>query len=182
MGMPARNAYYTVDEVLAFPEDGNTYELAYGKLLVSPSPRLRHQDIVMRLGFALQQYGLTQPVGRVFNVAADLTWGRQDTLVQPDVFVIAPGDEGREWADVRRVSLVAEVVSLSSRQHDAFEKRRVYQDRGVGLYWIIDPVASSADIWTPEAQVPRRETVALEWHPEGASEPFTIELARLFSA
>ena len=183
MGMPARNAaYYTVDEVLAFPEDGNKYELAYGKLLVSPSPRYRHQDVVMRLTEALLQYALNQPIGRVFNVAADLTWGRRDTLVQPDVFVIPPEDDGREWSDVRRVSLVAEVVSPSSRQHDAFDKRRVYQDREVGLYWIIDPELRCADIWTPEAQAPRRETVGLEWHPAGASVPFAIELARLFGA
>ncbi len=53
MGMPARNACYTVDKVLAFPEDGSRSELAYGKLLVNPSPRLRHRDIVMRLGCEL---------------------------------------------------------------------------------------------------------------------------------
>ena len=183
MGMPARDAtFYTVDEVLAFPEDGNKYELAYGKLLVSPSPRFRHQDVVMRLTEALLDYRRTQPIGRVFCVAADLTWGRKDTLLQPDVFVIAPDDAGREWADVRRISLVAEVVSPSSRLYDAFDKRRVYQDSEVGLYWIIDPALQCADIWTPDAQAPRRETGALTWHPEGASEPITIELAQLLSA
>ena len=31
MGMPApAQTYYTVDEVLAFPEDGNKYELIFG--------------------------------------------------------------------------------------------------------------------------------------------------------
>jgi Uma2 family endonuclease len=95
--------------------------------------------------------------------------------------VIAPDDRGTEWADVRRVSLVAEVVSPSSRLYDAFDKRRVYQDREVGLYWIIDPALQCAEVWTPDAQAPRRETVALTWHPEGASEPFRIELSRLFS-
>ncbi len=50
MGMPAPlQEYYTVDEVLAFPNDGNRYELAYGKLLVSPSPVLWHQVLAGRL-------------------------------------------------------------------------------------------------------------------------------------
>ena len=50
MGMPApAKTYYTVDEVLAFPEDGNKYELIFGELVVSPTPRFWHQEIVMRL-------------------------------------------------------------------------------------------------------------------------------------
>jgi hypothetical protein len=39
-----------VDEVLAFPEDGNRYELAYGKLPVSPSPRFVRSISRLRLG------------------------------------------------------------------------------------------------------------------------------------
>ncbi len=48
MGMPAAtDRYYTRDEVLAFPEDGNRYELVYGELLVTPAPKFRHQDAVL---------------------------------------------------------------------------------------------------------------------------------------
>ncbi len=183
MGMPAHDAaYYTVDEVLAFPDDGQKYELAYGKLLVSPSPRFRHQDVVMRLGDPLANYCQRSGCGRVFNVAADLTWGRQDVLTQPDVFVIGPEDGAvREWSDVRRVALIAEVLSPSTRSHDRFDKRRVYQDRAVDLYWIIDPVAKCAEVWTPEAQFPAMEYDTLTWAPPGVTEPFTIDLRELLA-
>jgi Uma2 family endonuclease len=38
-----------VDEVLAFPEDGNRYELVDGELLVTPAPGPRHQAVVTHL-------------------------------------------------------------------------------------------------------------------------------------
>lgn len=183
MGMPAHDAaYYTVDDVLAFPDDGQKYELAYGKLLVSPSPRFRHQDIVMRLAVPLAHYCVRHACGRVFNVAADLTWGRQDVLTQPDIFVIGAEDSAvREWSDVRRVALIAEVLSPSSRSHDRFDKRRVYQDRSVDLYWIVDPETKSAEVWTPNAQFPVMEYEKLTWAPAGAAEPIAVVLRELFA-
>ncbi|MBK8247695.1 MAG: Uma2 family endonuclease [Gemmatimonadetes bacterium] len=57
MGMPAPlQEYYTVADVLALPSDGNRYELAYGKLLVSPSPVYRHQDVLGRLYRVVADY------------------------------------------------------------------------------------------------------------------------------
>lgn len=135
MGMPVRaNPYYTVDEVLAFPDDGNKYELIYGELVVSPSPRFWHQEVVMRLTRLLLDYCRREPVGRVFNVDADLTWGRNDVLTQPDVFVLAPQDcDVARWEDVRNVPL-AEVLSISTARHDRFGKRVVYRDQRVYTY------------------------------------------------
>jgi len=45
MGMPDTARRYTVEEVLAFPSDGNRYELVHGELLVSAAPPFRHQVI-----------------------------------------------------------------------------------------------------------------------------------------
>ncbi len=49
MGMPQAARRYTVDEVLAFPSDGNRYELVHGELLVTPAPQMRHQLTLSRL-------------------------------------------------------------------------------------------------------------------------------------
>ena len=48
MGMAA-SIYYTADMVRALPDDGNRYEVVYGELLVTPSPRPWHQVLVQRL-------------------------------------------------------------------------------------------------------------------------------------
>src|SRR6185295_7151999 len=107
---------YTAAEVLAFPEDGNRYEVVGGELLVNPAPRLRHQQVVTRLMVRLGDYleALGQ-LGRLFTSPADLTWGvhpdAADDLVQPDVFVVEPDRAHGEWLDVVRLRLAVEVVS-----------------------------------------------------------------------
>ncbi len=183
MGMPARaQTYYTVDEVQAFLEDGNRYELIYGELVVSPSPRKWHQEVVMRLTHLLLDYCRVEPVGEVFNVDADLTWGRNDVLTQPDVFVLSLQDRDVErWEDVRNVPLIAEVLSKSTARHDRFGKRVVYRDQRVDTYWIVDADAHSVEVWTPDAQFPRVEHERLVWAPIGAGHPLVIALATLFA-
>lgn len=184
MGMPSHDpGFLSVDDVLAIPSDGRTYELAFGKLLVSPAPTLHHQRIVRELALALHPYCIRHGLGEVFSVAADLTWGRSDVLTQPDVFVMGAEDaQVRGWSEVRQVPLVAEVLSPATRTYDRFDKRRVYQDRSVALYWMIDPRTRTAEIWTPEAQAPIVERVRLTWAPTGASEVFAMGLDELFAS
>ena len=43
MVMPTTTRRYAVEEVLAFPADGNRYELVHGELLVTPAPGAIHQ-------------------------------------------------------------------------------------------------------------------------------------------
>ena len=174
--------YYDVDEVLRFPDDGNKYELIYGELVVNPTPRLWHQEVVMRLTHILLDYCSREPVGRLFCIGADLTWGRSDVITQPDVFVLAPEDRGVEYfADVRNVSLIAEILSPSAARHDRFGKRLVYRDQRVDTNWIVEADAHSVEVWTPDAQFPRVEHERLVWAPPAASQPLEIELVTLFA-
>ena len=183
MSMPAAlDRYYTREEVLAFPEDGNRYELVHGELLVSPAPRLSHQDAVLALALLLAPYVTKHGVGKLHISPSDLSWGgRSDVTVQPDVFVVAPQDHpAREWIDVRQLSLVIEVLSPSTARHDRLTKRRLYQEMQVPLYWLIDLDARRAEVWTPEATFPVIETRVLTWQPAAATAAFTLALETLF--
>jgi Uma2 family endonuclease len=184
MGMPAMlDRYYTREEVLAFPGDGNRYELVYGELLVSPAPQALHQRVVIRLCVELNLYLRRHPVGEVLMSPADISWGRlTDVIAQPDVFVAAREHAGaEEWSSMRHFHLFVEVLSPSTARHDRFTKRRLYQDMKVPLYWVIDVAKRRAEIWTPEAVAPVLEESLLVWSPPGAGEPFTLELAALFA-
>ena len=179
MGMAAP-IYFTADQVRALPDDGNRYEVVGGELLVTPSPRAWHQEIVARLLIALRGYLEHQPVGHAFHAPADISW-RPDTLVQPDVFVAAI-EQARtlDWAQIRNLLLAVEVLSPSSARADRFTKRLEYQRQGVATYWIVDADAEVVEVWTPEDTAPRFERGRLVWHPAGASAPFHLALAELF--
>ena len=81
---------YSVEEVLAFPADGNRYEVVQGELLVTPAPRRWHQIVVVRLHRALSNYlspmGLADAVGsaatRVIRKGALLTIPRMNADIR----------------------------------------------------------------------------------------------------
>lgn len=179
MGM-AEPVYYTADMVRAIPDDGKRYELVYGELLVTPSPRLWHQEIVGRLYEELRAYIKTHPVGHVLASPADISWSA-DTLVQPDVFV-ADRDEARtlEWSYVKTLLLAIEVVSPSTARFDRFTKRRLYQEVGIPEYWIVDPDRKLVEVWTPADTQPTIQRDRVVWTPVAVDEPLTIELADMF--
>ncbi len=183
MSMPAASdRYYTRDEVLALPDDGNRYELVHGELLVSPSPGVPHQLVVSRLIGRLFEYVERTGAGRAFVSPADISWGEPDLLLQPDVFVVAPAfARERRWEAMRHLALCIEVLSPSTARYDRFTKRRLYQERGVPLYWIIDVGARRAEVWTPASTVPSYEEVRLTWHPAEAPDSFTVDLEWLLA-
>ena len=184
MSMPAAvDRYYTRDEVLVLPDDGNRYELVYGELLVTPSPDVSHQLVVGRLFAALHAYVERHAVGRAFVSPADLSWGREDIIVQPDIFVLSPGDVREDrWERLRHFELFVEVLSPSTARYDRFTKRRLYQEMRVPLYWVIDIGRRFAEVWTPEATMPMYEEERVRWEPARAGEGMVMELAELFRA
>lgn len=188
MAMPVipESRRYTVQEVLEFPNDGNRYEVVQGELLVSPSPRNRHQVLLARLFSRLQEYlrsvGLRDAV--LFS-PADITWGEHprvaEDLVQPDLFVPDPEQNGREWIDISRLELAGEALSPSSLRADRVVKRKTYQRHGVRTYWVIDDDAKLVEVWHPEDERPEIVTETLTWRIQADSRELRIELKDLLA-
>lgn len=178
MGMAAP-IYWTREMVLALPEDGNRYETVHGELFVSPAPRVLHEVVRTRLMLLVGNYLESQPVGQLFGIG-DISWG-DDTLVQPDLFVV-PLEEARTmiWASMQSLMIAVEVLSPSSVRADRFAKRRLYQEVGIPVYWVVDADTHSVEVWTPVLRFPVTETERLNWQPTGASTPLVIELHELF--
>jgi len=180
MGMPDTARRYTVDEVLAFPSDGNRYELAHGELLVTPAPRLEHQRIVSRLLAALLPYLAKHPgIAEAFTAPADISWAR-DVLVQPDVFVVPAAETAGGWQGVRTLLLAVEVLSPGTARSDRVVKRRLYQEFDVRTYWIVDLDARVVELWQPDDERPQVVTDVLRWRVAPEVAELAIELAGLF--
>lgn len=176
--MPLAPDYYTADMVRAMPDDGKRYEVVWGELLVTPAPVKRHQRVVGRLYAALHAYCARTNVGEAFTSPADISWD-SDSLVQPDVFVVAPEHANHEWKDIRHLRLVVEVLSPSTASHDRFQKRKLYQENGVETLWLVDAERGLVETWTPEQMFPVVATERVIWQPAGADDELVVELAEL---
>ena len=179
MGMAAP-LYYSAKMVRALPADGKRYETVHGELLMTPAPRLWHQEIVFRLGQKLHGYLAATEFGHLFQAAAGISWG-DDILVQPDIFV-ATLEEARtlDWSQVKTLLLTIEVLSPTTARFDRYTKRRLYQEVGIPFYWIVDPDEKLVEVWTPESQFPTVERECVRWKPEGAGQEFVLDLGELF--
>ena len=188
MGMPALSepTYWTAELVRELPDDGNRYECIDGELLVTPSPRWKHQDVVGELYVRLRAWLAQERIGKVTFSPADVEI-EPGTLVQPDVFVVSRDEQGalpHEWHDIRGLMLAAEVLSPSTARYDRVTKRRFFARAGVPEYWIVDVDARLIERWTPVDERPAiiGEDDTLTWLPPGARTPFTLELGPFFEA
>lgn len=175
--------YFSADMVRALidADPSRRYETVYGELLATPAPRVWHEVVVLRLITTLVPFVHAHRQWMVFGSHSDLSWGLPDTLVTPDLFVVDRTEAATEdWSQFRTIPLVVEVLSPSSARADRFTKRRLYQERAVACYWVIDADARTAEVWTPHIRVPTIEHEALTWHPAPDAAPFVYPLAELF--
>ena len=125
----------TRDDLDGMPDDGHRYELIDGVLVVSPSPRGRHQDVVGGLHLALRPAcprHLKVMLGPFDVVLAD------DTVLVPDL-IVAPRSQftDRELPGAPLLSI--EVLSPSTRRFDQHVKRDRLEAAAVVAYWLVDP-------------------------------------------
>ncbi|NLY53191.1 MAG: DNA-binding protein [Firmicutes bacterium] len=138
----AQQKKLSYQDYLALPEEpGYRYEILDGVLIKDPSPNVLHQRVSRRLQRILEDYfASVDPAGEVFNAPLDVTLG-DHTVVQPDLFYIAGGQE--QLILHTRIdgapTLVIEVLSPSTSRKDRLQKLRIYQQAKVPHYWLVNP-------------------------------------------
>ena len=135
----------TYADLAAMPDDGMRREIIDGTLVVSPSPRIRHQMVGGRLHFAFQRQLLGPAQDRILW-DVNLVLGEHD-IVEPDILFVTDDQAGIvEDVYVRGIpALVIEV--LSEPRLDRVRKRDLYARYGVPEYWIADPDADRIEVY-----------------------------------
>ena len=160
---PVPDVRLTYDDFLLFPDDGKRHELIDGVHYVTPSPRRRHQDLVGRRHFESLLYLREHPeAGRVFMAPVDVVMSFHDIVV-PDLIFIAGDQTGiMTEANIQGApALVVEVLSKRARKRDVQIKRRLFEQRGVREYWLVDPELDLVQVprLSPERRLVRGEGV-----------------------
>ncbi|MGH8888375.1 MAG: Uma2 family endonuclease, partial [Acidothermaceae bacterium] len=107
-------------------------------LLVTPGPVWEHQEVGLTLYTVLR--AACPPGVRTLAAPFDVTFGTNDTTLQPDVFVARFSDMTRKILPAAPL-LVAEVRSPSTAMIDLTLKKAAYARFGVESYWVLDPSA-----------------------------------------
>ena len=179
---PDQQKHWTAAELRAIPDDRNRYEIVDGELLVTPAPVFSHQRLVVQIFRHLDRYLSGTSIGELVISPADIELA-DDTVVQPDVFVVplVDGVRPRNWRDVTGLLLAIEVLSPSTARADRTVKRRRYQREGVPEYWIVDGDARVVERWRPEEERPEMMSDWLEWQPDQSVAALAIDVAKLFT-
>jgi Uma2 family endonuclease len=135
MAMAALLRQFTVEDVDAFPDDGNRYEVLNGVLLVTPGPGLPHQTIASELGGELWSFLKDERGIQVWNPA---TIRIPPTIhLEPDILV-ARMPKIPDWEAVTEHWLAVEISGVGSRMYDREYKRDAYLQLGVKEVWLVD--------------------------------------------
>jgi Uma2 family endonuclease len=139
---------WTWTDYRALADDQDRLELIEGELALAPSPNRRHQEVAFAIAANLRQRYEKAGLGRVFIAPFDMRLS-EFTVPQPDVLVVSAAHEHR-LTDTHLegpCDLAVEVLSPWSRERDSRRKRAIYEDYGVGEYWIVDPDDLSALVY-----------------------------------
>jgi len=140
----------TYEDFCLLPNDGKRYEIIDGELFVTPAPLTRHQLVLANLLYYLTDFVKKHGLGRVYPAPYDVVFSQHD-VVEPDIVYISNAracivtEKNVQGAP----DLVVEVLSESTSKIDRTTKLKLYGRYGVAEYWVIDPVALSAEIYRP---------------------------------
>lgn len=137
---PQYRPHYTIEDYRLWEGD---WELWNGTAVaMTPSPFGKHSRLhgraVTELSIAVEQAGCDA------TVLIEIDWVvTSDTILRPDLTLVC-GDAPDGHVETTP-TLVAEVLSASTRERDLTFKRRLYAENSVPWYLILDPDADSME-------------------------------------
>lgn len=182
MAMVLSKRPLTADDLEAFPEDGNRYEIIDGELIVSATPSRLHQRALFAIARLLATYA--DALSLEIMIAPTDVRASPKTQVEPDILALPRRFDGRvtsRWEPMTRLLLAVEILSPSTAPVDRALKKVLFQSQRVPAYWIVDVDERLVEVWTPDAQQAQIVTDQLAWHPVPNVDPLIIDLPALFS-
>ena len=145
---------YSYADLLSW-DDSTRYELYDGQPVALASPSEAHQSILGELYLQLGNYlkgkrckAYLSPFDvRIFEEDGDSPES-VDTVLQPDLMVVCDQSKVDQRGVHGAPDLVIEILSPGTARYDKLLKFNLYQRSGVREYWIVDPAARMASVYT----------------------------------
>jgi Uma2 family endonuclease len=127
-------------EVYKLLPEGTLCQLINNKIVISPSPKWKHQDIIQIIMVAIGNYLKKNRAGKVLSDVD--VYLDEENVYRPDIMLITNeqshilSDDGYMHGSP---ALIIEVLSEGTQKYDRTEKKDIYEKYGVKEYWLIDP-------------------------------------------
>jgi Uma2 family endonuclease len=159
-------------------------ELIKGKITaMSPAPSRKHQSVITNLGGELYRYFHKKPCSLFYAPFDVKLYDRRKSLlqdrevfsvVQPDLCVICDKDKLTEHGCDGAPDWIIEILSPGNSKNEVRLKYDLYQESGVGEYWLVFPyeqivqqfVLDEQGVYQLRGLYPGNETVAPQLFPE----------------
>lgn len=123
--------------------DINHYELANGRIVMTPPAGWGHGEIEARMSRILFDFVDSRKLGKMFGSSTGYNLPSGDTL-EPDISFIA----NARWLKGPQVgrgqflkivpNLVVEILSPATAMRDRIDKKKIYEANGVDELWLVD--------------------------------------------
>jgi Uma2 family endonuclease len=135
MSAAPEDAVWTLDDLMALPDDGRRHELLWGAIVMTPVPSARHADIVDDLAGRLRQVCPADQRVRA-NSGVVVRGTPVVNALGPDLYVARRDALADPYVSAADVLLVVE-VSLSTFRRDMTAKAAAYAEGGIPWCWLL---------------------------------------------
>ena len=180
---------FTYRDYLGWP-DGERWELIHGHAYnMTPAPSRRHQELSVELLRQFANFLLDKPC-KVFGAPFDVRLPDKDeadadiqTVVQPDILIVCDESKLDDRGCKGSPDLVVEIMSPATARKDLKEKFRMYEEKGVREYWVVEPSAKTVMVFrrSEEGVFGRPEVYSEEdMLTVGIFDGLAVDLGRVF--
>ena len=148
----AERKVWTEAELQALPDDGYSYDVVDGELVLTPKNGAYHADICVQVLTALRLYAKAHELGAVFDCGTGF-WMQSRNCRAPDVSFV--GRERLQALDITRHTraffpgapdLAVEVLSPNDTRRDTDQRLRDFFGSGTQIAWIINPDTECVEV------------------------------------
>lgn len=143
---------WTIADLEIFPDsEEKYYEIIDGDLYMTRSPHLRHQQIIGKIAFQLENWSQKTGLGEII-IAPGVIFSQTDSVI-PDLVWISKTRLAQLEDSAGHLTavpeLVVEVISPGTNQEkrDREIKLKLYSVQGVREYWIVDCFLKQVEVY-----------------------------------
>lgn len=136
---PAKKVW-TDEEIMRLPDNGYSYEVVDGELVMSPKNNAQHGDAATEISMRMRLHAKTHKLGRVFDSNTGF-WMINRNLRAPDVSFMSnarlPKKLPKEFLH-GAPDFIVEALSPTNSRREMDDRLRDFFENGTKLAWIID--------------------------------------------